>query len=159
MKILLTLTLLLATAAVAVAEPPKAVDPATIKAKVSLKADDEFAVEFNRAGDQLTNPLKSKKAEAKKLSVKVKLSVTSASPSPPPREGATRPFLSIENNFEKTLHVRALVRMKGSKEFVELTDDMKPILAGETFNKCWGFDSHVEEVVLYEFKLSDKLAD
>ena len=136
------------------ARTPKAVDPATIKAKVSFNVDEEFAVEFDRDGDRLTNPSKSKEAEAKQPSVKVKLGVTSASPVPPPREGAKRQFLSVENNFEKTLHFCALVRMQGGREFVELTEDMKPIPAGETFNMCWGFDSQVEEVVLYEFKLS-----
>ena len=159
MKILLALALFIATAAVAVAEPSKAVDPATLKAKVSFKLDEEFAVEFNRDGDQLTNPSKASKAEIKKLSVNVKLAVTEASPTPPPRKGATRPYLSVENNFDKTLHFRALVRMKGSKEFVELTQDMEPTPAGETFYKCWGFETQVDEVVLYDFKLIDKPAN
>jgi hypothetical protein len=159
MKIVLALTFVIVTARSADAEPPKAVDPATIKVKVSIKPDDEFFVEFNRDGELLSNPSKSKKVEAKKPSVRVKLDVTSASPIPPPRKGATRPFLCVENNFEKTLHFRALVRMKGSKEFVELTEDMNSIPAGEVFNECWDFDSQVEEVVLYEFKLSDKPAN
>lgn len=158
MNILQALALLIVTAAVAVAEPPKAVDPDAIKDKVSMTLDEEFVIEFNRDGNQLTNPSKSKKAEVKKLSVKVKFAVTSASPFPPPREGATRPYFTVENNFDKTLHFRALVRLKGSKEFFEIDEDMKPVAAGEAFNKCWGFDSLVEEVVLYEFKLSDEQA-
>lgn len=158
MKTFLALALLITTAAVAFAEPPRVVDPTAIKAKVSFKPNEEFAVEFDRDGDQLTNPSKAKQAEAKKLSVKVRLGLTTASPVPPPRKGATRPYLFVENNFEKTLHFLALIRMKGSKEFVELTEDMKPIPAGDFFLNCWGFDSQVEEVVLYEFKLSDKPA-
>ncbi|GEM_PF-3341907 len=150
------LIFVVASVAVATAEPPKVVNPATIKVKVSFKPDDEFAIEFNRDGDLLTNPLKSNKAEGKKLSVKVKLGVTSDSPIRPPREGATRPFLSVENNFDKTLHFRAIVRLNGSKEFVEIAEDMELLSPGKTFNKCWGFDSQVEEVVLYEFKLSSK---
>jgi hypothetical protein len=155
MRIIHALALLIAAATVAVAEPPKAVDPTSIKTQVSIKPGEEFAVDFNRDGDQIANPSKSKKAEVRKLLVKVKLGVTTDSPVRPPREGATRPYLSVENNFDKTLHFRALVRMKCSKEFVELTEDIKHIPAGETSNKCWGFDSQVEEVVLYEFKLSD----
>ena len=135
-----------------------AVDPNQIKDKVSITTGEEFFIEFNRDGNQLTNPSKSKKAEVKKLSVQVKLGVTSASPVPPPREGATRPFLTVENNFDKTLRFRALVRMKGSREFFEIDENMKPLPAGDIFNKCWEFDSSVEEVVLYEFKLSDKRA-
>jgi hypothetical protein len=133
-----------------------AVDPNPIKEKVSISSGEEFFIEFNRDGDRLTNPSKAKKAEVKKLSVNVKLGVTTASPVAPPREGATRPFLTVENNFEKTLHFRALVRMKGSKEFFEVDENMEPLPAGDTFNKCWEFDSLVEEVILYEFKLSDK---
>ena len=156
MRNLLSLTMLIATVSVLVADQPKYFEPSTIKEKVRVKPNDDFVVEFNLNGNQLTNPSKSKQAEIKKISIKVKLDQTDASPMPPPREGAMRPYLSIENNFEKTLHFRALVRIKGSKEFVELTEDINPIPAGETFNKCWGFDTQVEEVILFDFTLSDK---
>ena len=136
----------------------QAVDPDEIKDKVSIKLGEKFDITFDREGNQLTNPSKFKQAEAKKLSVKVQLGVTTDAPFPPPREGATRPYLTVENNFDKTLHFRALIRMKGSKEFFEIDEDMKPIPAGDIFNKCWEFDSSVEEVVLCEFKLSDKRA-
>ena len=82
--------------------------------------------------------------------------MTSASPEPPPREGATRPFITVTNNFEKSLHFRALARLKGSKEFIAINEDMKLLPAGDFFQKCWDFDSLVEEVVICEFKLSDK---
>jgi hypothetical protein len=136
-----------------------AVDPNQFKDKVSITTGEEFFIEFNRDGNQLTNPSKAKKAEVKRLSLKVNLGVTSASPFPPPRERATRPFLTIENNFEKMLHFRALVRMKGSKEFFDVDENMEPLPGGDTFNKCWEFDSPVEEVVLCEFKLSDERAE
>jgi|GEM_PF-1233383 len=136
----------------------KAVDIDKIKDKVRITLDEEFAIEFNRNVNQLKNPSKTKKAEVKKLSVNVKLGMTSASPFPPPREGAMRPYLTVENNFDKTLHFRALFRIEGSKEFFEIDENIKPLPAGDIFNKCWEFDSSVEEVVLCEFKLSDKRA-
>ena len=136
----------------------QAVDPQEIKDKVSIKLGEECDIEFNRDGLQLTNPGKAKKAEVKKLSAKVKLAVTSDSPFPPPHKGATRPYFSVENNFDKTLHFRALGRVKGSNVFFEITDDMDPLPAGDTFHKCWGFDDVIEEVVFYDFKLTDKQA-
>lgn len=158
-KTVFALTLLFASSTVAMADPPHPVDLATLKAKVRVKPEDDFTVTFNRQGDQITNPLRSRKAEMQQSSVHVTLSATSNSPIRPPRDGATRPFLSVQNNFEKSLHFRALVRMKGHKEFVELIEGRTPIPAGENFNKCWGFDTQVEEVVLYEFKLSDETVD
>lgn len=138
------------------ADKPKAVETDAIKDKVSIALCEEFTIEFKRDGDRLVQPCKSKRSNAKKAVVKIKLAVTSALPGPPPRKGATRPFLAVENDFEKTLHFRALVRLKGSKEFFEIIEHMEPVPAREPFNICWGFDSHVAEVVLYEFKLSDK---
>jgi hypothetical protein len=133
----------------------RAGDPTHIPEKVIATIGEKFAIEFNRNGDKLTKPEKTKKAEAKKLSVEVELDLTTCSPFPPPQPGATRPFLSIKNNFEKTLNVRAAVRMKGSKEYVEIVEEMRPIPAEEMFYRCWDFDTQVEEVILYEFKLSD----
>ncbi len=156
MNILHTLAFLIATAGVAVAEPPKAVNTETIKDKVSVTLLEESTVEFKLEGDRLLQPSKSKGTAVKKAAVQVKLRVTSASPVPPPREGATRPFLTVTNNFEKALHFRALVRLKGSKEFFEMNKDMEPLPAGDFYQKCWDFDSVVEEVILCEFKLSDK---
>lgn len=140
-------------------DKPRIVHPGKIKDKVSVALGEAFTVEFNRDGDQLVQPSKSKGTGAKKVSVKVTLDATSASPFPPPRDGATRPFLSVENNFESTLRFRALVRLKDNQEFFEISEGMEPVPAGESFNKCWDFDSLVEEVVLYEFKLSDKSAE
>jgi hypothetical protein len=139
------------------ADAPKAVEVDAIEEKVSISLGRDFDIGFERDGDRLLKPSECKGTDAKAKVVKIKFAMTSASPLPPPRKGATRPILIVENRFEKTLHFRALFRQKGSKEFFEITD-AKPLLAGETFNKCWDFDSVVEEVVLYEFKLSDKPA-
>lgn len=84
---------------------------------------------------------------------------TSASPFPPPRKGALRPFLSVENKFEKTLGFRALARRSGSKQFVEIADDQIRLPAGESIFRCWEFDAQVEEVVLYDFALVPDFAE
>ena len=106
----------------------------------------------------LLQPTKFKGTDDDKATVRVKLDVTSASPGPPPREGATRPFLAVYNGFERPLHYRALVRLKGSKEFFEISEGVEPLPPAEERNKCWEFDSLVEEVVLFEFTLSEKPA-
>jgi hypothetical protein len=141
------------------ADKPKVVAVDSIKDKVHIKLLEESAIEFQRRGDQLLQPTRSKVKDAKKGTVSIKLEVTSDSPFPPPRKGATRPYLSVENNFEKTLHFRALARLKGSKEFFEINKDMEPLRPESVFLKCWEFDSLVEEVILCEFKLSDAKAD
>ncbi len=153
MRIFRTFTLLIATATAAVAEQPTAIDLDTIKVKVSVQPDEEFFVEFNRDGDRLANPSKSKQAEVRKLSVKVALGATSASPVRPPREGARRPFLSVENNFDETLQLRAIVRLKGRKEYFAIADGLQAVPAGSIMNQCWDFDTEVAEVVLYDFAL------
>jgi len=43
--------------------------------------------------------------------------------------------------------------------FERLGNDMVSLPAGEAINKCWGFDSLVEEVILYDFKLSYEQAE
>lgn len=140
------------------ADKPNAVDVHAIKNKMSITLGQEFGIEFKRDGNGVQKPSKSKETDSQKPSFKIGLKLTSASPVPPPRKGATRPYLSIENNSEDTLSFRALVRLKGSKEFLEITKNMERVPAGETFNKCWGFDSLVEEVVIYELALSENRA-
>ena len=157
LNLIRSLAFLIATDAMAVAAPQQAVDPDTIKNKVSLTLGQEFHLEFKPEGDQLLQPAKFKGTDDNKATVKIKLGVTSASPVPVPK-GATRPFLAVHNGFERTLHYRALARLKGSKEFFEIGAGMEPVPPGEGTNKCWEFDSLVEEVVLYQFTLSEKPA-
>ena len=158
MNIIRTLALFFATAAKAAAAPQQAVDPHTLKDKVSITLGQEFHLKFKPVGDQLLQPTKFKGTDDDKATVRVKLDVTSASPVPPPHEGATRPFLAVYNGFERPLHYRALVRLKGSKEFFEISEGVEPLPPAEERNKCWEFDSLVEEVVLFEFTLSEKPA-
>lgn len=135
--------------------PPSVSDAAELPDKVSVKPGESFSVTFTRQGDQLRHPVKAGPADAKAPSVKIRLAETSDSPTPPPREGATRPYLTVENTFDKPLRLRALVRYKGSPDWVEMKEDMEAIPDGDTFTRCWGFDTRVEEVMLCDFRLSD----
>lgn len=135
--------------------PPAISAAAESAEKVSVKPGETFSVTFTRQGDHLTHPMKAGPADAKSPLVKVRLAETTDSPIPPPREGATRPYLTVENTFDKPLRLRALVRFKGSPEWVEMKEDMDPIPDGDTFTRCWGFDTQVEEVMLCDFRLSD----
>jgi len=156
MNIIRSFTFIIATAVVATAAPQQAVDPDTIKDKVSITLGQEFYVKFKLEGNQLLQPSKYKRTEDSKARVKIKLDVTTHSPIRPPREGVTRPYLVVENDFERTLSFRALARFRGSKEFFEIDEGLEAIFPGERRNKCWGFASLVEEVVLYQFTLSPK---
>lgn len=154
MSILRTLPLVLATASVVVAAPKQGIDPGTIQDKVSIAVGQEFRIRFQPQRDQLLQPAKLRATDEAPATVKVKLDVTTDSPIRPPRQGATRPFLAVQNDFTKPLHFRALVRLKGSKEYFEMSEGVEPIPPGESANKCWGFEDRIEEVVLYQFTLS-----
>ena len=156
LNLISTFAFFIATAAVAVAAPPQAVDPDTIKDKVSITLGQKFHLKFKPEGDRLLQPAKYKGTDDGKASVRVKLDVTSASPGTPPSKGATRPYLSVQNGFERTLSYRALARLKGSTKFFEIGEGVEPVPAEESGNKCWEFGSLVEEVVLYQFALSEK---
>ncbi|MDX1962851.1 MAG: hypothetical protein SFX18_06845 [Pirellulales bacterium] len=136
-------------------DKPQVVDIKQIEENIQVATGEEFAIVFNRDGNKLSQPSKSQETRDPKMAIKVKLALTSASPGLPPREGAKRPYLEVVNEYEKTLHFRALVRMKGSKQFFEIHEGIEPVAAKESMCKCWDFDSLVEEIMLYEFKLSD----
>lgn len=159
MEILHALTCLVAVLLAPLEEPRGAVAPNTTSDQVSLSLHEVTAIEFSRDGDRLAKPAKAKVAEGKKGAVRIKFEVTTDSPVPPPRVGATRPYLDIENGFEKTLHFRVKVRLKGSKDFIELPEAKEPLAAGDHFLQCWEFDSRIEEAVISEFKLSNAKVD
>lgn len=138
---------------------PEAIDPSTIENKVSISLGENCTFELRRDGDKLLKASKTKAASSEQPTIKVKLETTTASPFPPPQEGATRPFLSVENSFDSTLQFRTLVRLKDSQEFFELTEEAPSLESKSTFLKCWDFDTAVDEVVLYDFKLVDEKAE
>ncbi len=144
--------------AVAEMDDNDGIDPKEIQEKVVATVGEKFSVEFLRNGDQLTQPTKGIPIEEELSSLRIELGITSASPFPPPREGATRPFLSIENHFDKALHVRALARRTGSVEYFDISAEVSLVPPGESSYKCWDFDTLIDEVVLFDFRLVDDLA-
>lgn len=153
MNILHALTFLLATVSFAAAESPKPVDVESIKHKVTLSRGQEFSIKFKRDGDKLVEPAEVAASDEKAQTVQIKFDVTTASPIPGPK-GATRPYLNVANQMDGTLHYRILVRNKGSKEFFETTKGVRPLDAEGVANHCWEFESLIEEVVLFDFALS-----
>ena len=138
------------------------IEPSLIKDKVDLTLGEEFSFEFKRDGNRLVEPTKVKATDTKnkKSLVNIQLGKTDASPFPPPRAGATRPFLSVDNNFDRTLRFRVLLHKKDPKNphyaaFDKLSNDVISLPAGEAMIKCWSFDTQVEEVILYDFQLAD----
>jgi hypothetical protein len=157
MNILATLAFSIATAAAALAAPQKAIDPDTIKDKVSIKLGQEFRIKLTADGDRLLHPKKVEGTVGDKATVEIKLDVTDATPFPV-RGVATRPYLVVSNGLDRTLDFRALARLKGSKEFFEFPFGVEPIAPGDQTTKCWRSGSLVEEVILYDFVLIPKPA-
>lgn len=153
-------TLCLAITATAFSAPRQAVDPQTIKDKVSIALGQELHVRFKLDGDRLLQPEAVKKSGGSGAGVTIQLKTTDSTPFPV-RGVATRPFLAVSNNFERALHCRALARLKGSKEFFEISDlaVIEPAGRGEMLAvRCWESGSLVEEVILYQFALSPRPA-
>ena len=155
LTILATAALSIATAAAAVAAPRKAIDPDIIKDKVSITLGQQLHIKFAADGDRLLHPKSVKRAGDNKATVEIKLHVTDATPFRV-RGVATRPFLVVSNGFERALSYRALARLKGSKEFFQISTGVEPIAPGDQTTKCWESGSLVEKVVLYQFTLIPK---
>ncbi len=119
---------------------------------MSVKLGDDLTIEFKRVGDRLVEPTRSNRKEEEAGVVRIQLETTTASPIRPPREGATRPYLSVQNNLDCPLSFRTLVRKAGSEKFYEVDLGMTPVPAGENAYHCWDFDAQEEEVVLFDFQ-------
>lgn len=129
--------LLAVIATPAVAEDRK-IDPATLKDKLSIKPGETFVVHFEPKGDRLTNPKKVDK---------------------PPKEPTTPTFafskakgqlmLMTRNPYSKNLKFRALMRVKGSDDFVETS--IFPVIHGLSGLELW--QDPIEELILFDFRL------
>lgn len=155
MKILMALVVLGLGSTLLMAGEPKPIRLETIRDPVKLLPGEEWTVRFERDGDRLVRPVKKKGTDPQKGTVAIKVELTTASPVPPPRPGATRPYLQVENQFDRTLHFRVFVRLKGSKDFVELARRVEPLETGDTFTYCWDFDTQIDEIVVGDFTLSE----
>jgi hypothetical protein len=157
MEKFLTLAFFVATAAMSVAASAQAITMDTIKDKVSITLGQHLRLKFTADGDRLLQPKRLKRAGDEMATVEIKLLVTDSTPFRV--QGVpTRPFLVVSNGFERTLHFRAVARLKGSNEFFEISEAGGPIEPGDQSLKCWESGSLVEEVVLYQFALSAKPA-
>ena len=157
MKLLRTIISIacIATAAVAVAAPRQAIDVDTIKDKVSITLGQQLHIKFAADGDRLLHPKSVERAGDHKATVEIKLHVTDSTPFAV-RGVPTRPFLVVSNGFERPLRYRALARLKGSREFLQISTEGEPVAPGDQSTKCWESGSLVEEVVLYQFALLQK---
>jgi hypothetical protein len=140
-------------ASVAGGAPQQAVDIGAIKDKVNIRLGQELRIQFEADGDRLRHPKRVEQAGDGKATIQIKLQVTDATPVPA-RGVPTRPFLVVSNGFEKPLRYRALARLKGSREYFQISAGAEPVDPGEQTLKCWESGSLVEEVVLYQFALS-----
>ena len=147
------LALFIATAAMAVAAPEPAVNPATIQDKVNLTLGQKLHLTFKLAGERLLQPTISKGTDGDPDTVTASLYVTDATPVRV-KGVPTRPYIVVSNGFARTLHFRALARRKGSKAFFAIDDLLKPAAPGEASQWCWESGSLIEEVILYEFALA-----
>jgi hypothetical protein len=135
--IIISLLALIYVAPGAFADTP---DPATLQDKVTLKLGDKVTVTFNAQGDSLAEPKVVAQVEDKPSSVSFSFTL---------EEGIR--MLTIQNAFSRGLRMRCLVRVAGRKEFVEST--VHPLFPN--FFSTQAFGDPVEELVLFDFKLTD----
>lgn len=153
MNKVLTIALSLAALATALAASPSAVKVDGLKDKVRLKLGQEQHFKFTSTGDKSLHLQSIRLTSKDKGIIAIRLHVTDSTPFRV--EGvATRPYLVVSNGLERTLSFHTLTRLKGSKEFLPVDDDIEPIAPGGQGMKCWESGSLVEEVVLYQFELS-----
>jgi hypothetical protein len=121
----------------------QAPDPTTLHDKVTLKLNDKVTVTFQAQGDTLTKPNVAAPTEEKPSSISFSFTM----------EQGVR-MLTIQNAFSRGVRMRCLARASGQKEFVEST--VHPLYP--TFFSTEAFGDPVEELVLFDFKLTnDKL--
>jgi len=117
----------------------KAPAPANLKDKVTLTVGKDLAVQFQEQGDTLSQPTVVEKPDAKTPTVTFSL-----------KQGPQITSLIRKNPFNKTLNFRALIRLKGSKDYVETS--ITPTIGGTVRGER--LQGPVEEVILFEFKLT-----
>jgi len=143
-----TLAIFVATASLAVAgEPRKAIDPASIKDKVTIGFDQAHHVKFKADGHRLLEPKIVQGADDDKDAITLQLVVGGPSPGR---------VLIVHNRFDGRLQFRVLARLKGSKDFFEVDDDLLSAAPDRSWCHFWPAASAVEEAVLYQFTVSDK---
>jgi hypothetical protein len=115
-------------------------DPSQLKDTVIVKLGESKKIMFHTQGDQLTEPKVTSQPDEKQPGVSLEFTLN---------EGVR--MLSIQNGFSRGLRFRCLARLEGRKEYVEsATHPLFP-----NFFSTEAFGDPVEELILFEFKLTD----
>jgi hypothetical protein len=133
--------ILLVMVGTVVAAPSVAVDPSTLKDKVSIRVGTRLIVRFDQKDDALSNPRM----------------VEEPGEEPPTpifdfRVVGGNYLLATKNPFKKDLKFRALARLKGRQEYFETT--IVPVKSGLFGIEHW--QDPIEELVLFEFALVEE---
>jgi hypothetical protein len=124
------------------ADPPdKAIDPSTLKNKVTIGLDKKLAVQFRQKGDSLSDPKLVEKVVNDPPTVSFDF-----------RKQDDMLILTTKNPFKKDLKFRAAARLKGRKEYFETS--IVPVKAGLFSFELW--QDPFDELVLFDFKLVDE---
>jgi len=115
-------------------------DPAKLKDKVTLKLNDKVTVTFHAQGDKLTDPKIAPQSDEKPSSISFSFTL----------EQGVR-MLTIQNAFSRGIRMRCLARVAGAKDYVE--NNVHPLFPN--FFSTEAFGDRVEELVLFDFKLTD----
>jgi hypothetical protein len=141
MNFICSIACLLATATPCFAAVKEAPDPAKIKDKVTLAVGKDVAVQFQQEGNALSAPKIVEKPDGKTPAVTFTF-----------KKEAELLMLNTKNPFTKTFSFRALIRLKGRKDYKETS--IIAIPAGLFSFESWG--DPIEEIVLFDFKLTDE---
>jgi hypothetical protein len=125
----------------AIANPGYSADPAEIKEKVSITPGKSLIVQFQQHGDVLRQPRIVDKADRSSPHIFFDLKK---------EDGML--ILSIKSGCEKTVRLRALMRLKGDNRYIETS--MLPLMPKLTGFESW--QDPIEELVLFEFKTTNE---
>ena len=116
-------------------------DPAKIKDKVTIEVGKKLIVKFEKKGDALSDPKVVKEATEKPPTPTFDFSKMD-----------DNLMLTTNNPFSKDLKFRALARLKGRKDYFETS--IVPVKSGLFGIELW--QDPIEELILFEFKLTDE---
>lgn len=129
---------------------PASPEPAAPKLSVMRGKEQSIALKAD-AGGRL-QPAANGDAGAARVTARLK--VTTATPIVV-KGNPTRPYLTIENGFEKPIHFRVLARDNGSTKFVEVRDISDTVEPGGNYIvKCFESGSRIEEITLTDFSIA-----
>jgi hypothetical protein len=122
----------------------KAVDPTSIKDKVTIRLGQKIDVRFEYKRATLSNPkiVDAPKDQASTVHIEFNLF----------NNQADQLMLLSQNPFSKDLSFRAIARHKGLKNYVETS--IIPVRAGHMGFELWR--EPIEELVLFDFKFVDR---